>query len=251
MLESYVGITGFKSRTQVAWLSAEHTGSRKLMVGVLASYRTIMQGQFKPDGRSPKREDIAKIFSPVDAMLNMVHYYTEDQTNLELQLACAMGYGGLLCQGLQLNIAWPDPEAIRAFRDSFERDPVIVIQLGGRRWPLTDLKPRALSLKVLDLYDGIADYILLDPSGGLGKEMDVAMLLPYLETLEAHLQVARRPMGLAIAGGLCAENLNKIRPLCEQFPRLSFDAEGKLHSGPGQLDLDRCRRYLEVARTLP
>ncbi len=251
---SYVGITGFKTREQVDALRTEAPiGYRRLSIGVLANYHTIMEGRWKPDGRDPEREKIATIFRPqCDHGYNLVHYYTKNPTNLGQQLVLAKHFGGPYCHGLQLNIAWPDPDAIRELQDSQEgNELILVIQLGGRRWPITDYEPRELALKVLNLYDGMADYVLLDPSGGLGRQLEVDVLLPYLESLDAYMTAWRRPARLVIAGGLCVNTLEKIRPFCEQFPGLSFDAEAKLHSESGQLDLDRCRQYLTVARTLP
>jgi hypothetical protein len=250
MPKPYVGITGFKTEQQAKTLFLEASADkRRLMVGVLASQRTIMRDQYDPAWREPNRRRIASIF-PHHGGYNLIHYYTKDQTNLREQLTRVIKFSGRHCSGLQLNMAWPAPDVLRRFQDSFP-EKELVIQLGGRLWPLTDFEPRELAMKVLNFYDGIANYVLLDPSGGLGKELDVAMLTPYLESLEAHLSVARHPIGIAIAGGLCADNLEIIRPLCEQFPGLSFDAEAKLHSGPGQLDLDHCIRYLRVASTLP
>lgn len=241
----YVGITGFKYREQVEAVRTAVIGERRLMVGVLASQRTLMHRESKPDGRSPKAENIAAIFPPGRQTLNLVHYYTEDQITLADQLTAVRYFGGPNCHGVQLNIAWPDREVLLEYQRDFP-ETVMVLQLGGRRWALTDYEPSELADKVMNLYGNIADVILLDPSGGLGKEMDVNMLLPYVECLERGFRHR-----LAVAGGLHADNLELIRPLCDQFPGLSFDAEGKLHSGPGQLDLDHCQRYLQVASTLP
>jgi hypothetical protein len=248
MPEPYVGITGFKSRGQLNAVLPALSGPRKLMVGVLASQRTLVAR--KREWRSPEAQNIPAIFPPGNDTLNLVHYYTRDQKNLADQLAAVRYFGGERCHGFQFNIAWPDRMVLMDFKLEFP-ETVMVIQLGGRLWPLTDIHPLDLAKKVLDLYDGIADYVLLDPSGGLGIPIDESMLRPYMEALATFVSAARRPMGLVIAGGLHADNLEIIRPFCELFPGLSFDAEGRLHSGPGQLDADHCRRYLQRAATLP
>lgn len=256
MPEAYVGITGFKHAGQVEAVLPAITGPRKLMVGVLASQKTIAKGHYEENSRSPKRGDIGYIFPAGDETLNLIHYFTKDQTDLEGQLTAAYYFGGPHCHGLQLNIAWPDPEVLRRFSYFSGHNRKIVLQVGGRRdKQLYDYEPRELALKILGEYDGAIDYVLLDTSGGLGgepgRELDVDKIRPYVENLDALFSVSRRSIGIGIAGGLSADTIEKIRPLCEDIPNLSFDAEGRLHNAPGQLDLDHCRRYAVAAGTIP
>lgn len=248
-LPSYVGITGFKYPEQVTAVRGVAQGPRILMVGVLASQKSIVAGNHDPESRNAHREKIAEIFPPGDQTLNLVHYYTKDQENLIEQLDEVTYFGGPRCHGLQLNIAWPDPLVLSRFRNHWP-ERILVLQLGGRRWPLTNYTPDDLGKKVLD-YDGIVDYVLLDPSGGLGREMDVAFMQEYLEGIDRSVSVARRQIKLAVAGGLNADTVSALQPLCEEFPGLSFDAEGKLHGASGALDLVACKQYLQTAAQLP
>lgn len=245
----YIGITGFKHRTQVNAVSLAHTGSRrKLMVGVLASAKTLA-GEHNPDGRSPRCEDIAQIFLRGERFLNLVHYYTADHTLLEAQLDAAIRWGGKDCHGLQLNIDWPDPAVLKGFRRSWPGKK-LVLQLGGRFRPLTDCSADYLANRAVARYAGLVDYFLLDPSGGTGLQLDPFVLVKYLEALSDIIDEDRWPIGLAVAGGLCADTLHLIDELCMMFHGLSFDAEGKLHGPDGQLDIGKCTRYLSASRGL-
>ncbi len=242
----YIGITGFKRRDQVDAVSPAHVDlRRKLMVGVLASAKTL-SGEHNPNGRSPRREDIADIFVSGSQFLNLVHYYTTDHTFLEAQLDAAIRWGGGTCDGLQLNINWPDPMVLRGFRRSWP-GKTLVLQLGGRFWPLTDCSADYLAHRAIGRYAGLVDYFLLDSSGGGGRELEPFLLAKYLEALSDIIDEDRWPIGLTVAGGLCADTLHLVDELCAMFHGLSLDAEGKLHGDNGQLEINRCTGYLSVS----
>lgn len=97
---------------------------------------------------------------------------------------------------------------------------------------------------------GRVNYVLFDASHGTGKEMDTTHLASFLAHAYNDPDFADFGTNFGIAGGLSdtsvATLLAKILP---EFPEVSWDAEGKLHSaksegGDGSLDMERTRGYL-------
>jgi len=54
-------------------------------------------------------------------------------------------------------------------------------------------------------------------------------------------------MGLGVAGGLSPTTLDLVRPLTNEFPDLSIDAEGRLRTPEDHLDLAVSSEYLRKA----
>ena len=91
---------------------------------------------------------------------------------------------------------------------------------------------------------GLANDLLLDVSGGQGRPLDPAALLPFLRAL------ADTGLGLGVAGGLSASNLHLLEPLLAELPELSFDAETCLRDEEDRLDLERVREYVQAGLRL-
>lgn len=102
--------------------------------------------------------------------------------------------------------------------------------------------PEELATRVAE-YDEVAEYVLLDPSGGYGKPFDPERVRDYLLALEAQ----NLGMGLGVAGGLSPATLNLVEPLVWEFYDLSIDAEGRLRTPEDHLDLAVSSEYLRKA----
>jgi hypothetical protein len=105
---------------------------------------------------------------------------------------------------------------------------------------------RGLVDKLSQEYAGLVDYILLDPSAGLGIALDPQWADEYLKVL----QVADLGMGLGVAGGLSASTLGLIAPLINDFPDLSIDAESLLRDKNDHLDIGQAKDYIGRALQL-
>lgn len=233
----YLGITGFTSAAQVreALAPMPPTSRRLLMVGVLASRRTCAGLPERSPRRLPAVEAIPEIFPDHPLALNLVHYYTDEPATLGRQLAGLAVRAGPNLHGFQINGVWPsrqDLEEIRGLR--------IVIQMdaGMLAGPPEDAARRVRGIA------GLIDDLLLDASGGQGIPLDPAALLPFLRVL------ADTGLGLGVAGGLSASNLQLLEPLLAEFPDLSFDAETCLRDEEDRLDLGRVRGYVEAGLRL-
>src|SRR3989338_5761471 len=110
MVKAYVGITGFTSQNDVLAVldMLPQESPRKLMVGVLASQKTVFLGQQnKWPNRYPKAGDIAGIFPNHPNALNLIHYNTKETETLTDQLDRMVKIGGEHLVGFHLNIHCP------------------------------------------------------------------------------------------------------------------------------------------------
>ena len=248
-MRPYIGVTGFTAQNQVneALAAVLPQGTRKVMVGVLASGKTIWGVPNKWPARYPTPDALGGIFTSHGNALNLIHYNTKEPDTLLPQLARTRLLAGPYCHGFQLNIAWPSVEMLRTARKELcpTAPTVIVLQVGNRAFEIVGRSAEKIAEKVAS-YEGAADYVLLDPSGGLGKEFVTEEMADYLRALTAK----NLPIGLGVAGGLCAETLPRIALLAREFPALSIDAEGRLRDTNDALDQKRVDDYLRTAAKL-
>lgn len=230
----YVGVTGFMSREEVQevlsfvspWLK------RKIMIGVLASSKTINGGTNSRPNRYPTPGQMGDIFEDTSRALNLVHFSTKNKEGLFEEMARALNLAGPYCHGLQLNIAWPDPKVLAFFKTKVY--PVTtILQIGTHALEMVGHSPQRLADKIEREYKHFIDYVLLDPSGGIGKHFDPEEMMGYLHALEAK----QMSMGLGVAGGLSPVTLGRlISPLVKEFPDLSIDVETGVRNWYDHLD---------------
>lgn len=243
----YVGITGFtkKSEVETALESLPKTpGKRKLMVGVLASSRTLKTNSLP--NRYPKRKELGKIFLPHPRVLNLIHFSTTEPESLYDQLMEVRELAGPHCHGFQLNVAWPNPDVLEKLAFQSGQETVVVLQTGRRAMEMVDNSPAKLALKVATEYAIGARYILLDASGGKGESLNAEKLGDYLYALAKK----ETSLGLGIAGGLSPSTLYTVAPLIRAFANLSIDAEGRLRDRSDNLHPGIASAYLEKAFSL-
>ncbi|MFH0987851.1 MAG: hypothetical protein V1763_00580 [Parcubacteria group bacterium] len=245
-LKPYIGITGFMSPDEVERIMnvVRIDGNRNLMVGVLASSKTLHGFKNKYPGRYPSVRRIKDIFFQRPAMLNLIHYSTDAPETLAAQLGKLMQWGGNKVHGFQLNVAWPSVAEIREHKRRYPAT-TIVLQVGKHAMELVDSSPNACAERVAQ-YDGVVDYVLIDPSGGRGEPLSVVTARDYLSAIRNH----GIKMGLVVAGGLCAATLSRIKPLIKEFPDLSIDAEGRLRTPDDHLDIEAAIAYWQSADRL-
>lgn len=247
MKTPYIGITGFMSLNDALHvLNIVPTNAERLiMIGVLASLKTMRGIQNKWPNRYPSMDKIAGIFPRHPRALNLIHYNTKEIDALGDQLIAMTNFGGENLHGFQLNIAWPSPAALEAYRKT-NPSKQIVLQIGGHAFEMVNRSPEILSAKVAREYSGLVEYVLLDPSGGYGRPFDPERAQEYLNALkESNLDI-----GLGVAGGLSPATLNLVESLTRDFPNLSIDAEGRLRTTDDHLDLNVASEYLRVALSM-
>lgn len=218
----YIGVTGVNSPrhvTQILKVMPEDS-PHQLMIGVLVS-RQSLKGT--TNRRYPGPERFSQIFSPHPKAFNVLHYYSDkvDTQAIVDDLAFADAMAGPYCHGVQLNLAWPDPQLLELYKE-VSRGKKIILQCGPLALKEIGQSGDALVAR-LQNYQELADYVLIDPSGGAGRDFDPDQVQQYFECLERISGI-----GFGVAGGLEAANLYRLRPLIAQFGPFSLDAEGRM-----------------------
>lgn len=243
--DPYIGVTGFMTEEEVAAamaafdrLSSSH---RLVMLGFLASGKTLRGETNKWPNRYPRVDEIASLFSAHPRALNLIHYATDDQSTLAMQLGQLVEIGGSLLDGFQLNVAWPTPERLEGVKGKR-----IVLQL-GRHALQTCSGPDSVAAR-LDDYTELVTDVLIDASGGHGVPVDIDVAEGYLRAI-----VARHPfLGIGVAGGLSHEGMERLQPLADKFPNVNLDAEGRLRTPmpEDKLVIDDTTAYIAAANSL-
>ncbi|MFZ2205443.1 MAG: hypothetical protein WA057_04385 [Candidatus Magasanikiibacteriota bacterium] len=246
--KAYIGVTGFMSSQEITdtlrGIDYKKT-DRLIMVGVLASFKTLQGIANKWVNRYPLVNEIAGIFQPNENFLNLIHFNTKELNTFFAQLIQINDLAGDSFNGFQLNIAWPDPKVLEKYKRLCP-DKNIVLQIGGGAFEKISHSPVKLAEKINNEYAGLIDYVLLDPSGGTGKQFDPIVARGYLEELSKH----ENDFGLGVAGGLSSSTLNLIEPLVKDFPNISIDAEGKLRTSEDHLDVNEAGSYIKKSLDL-
>ena len=247
----YIGITGFTTPEEVAAVigNLPSSAERLLMCGVLLSNALLDGGTSDAPGRCPSPGSIAGIFSSDPRCLNLVHYRPRAEADLADVLARAMAVGGVNCHGVQINATrgapWPDPVALQEFRDRCHPRR-IVLQVGGEAMKAAQGHPDEIAQRCVP-YEGIVTDVLVDASEGMGVPLDAQHTITYL----AAIADATPSMGLVVAGGLCADNLDSLMsPLLPEWAGISIDAEGRLRDTDDRLDVAAASVYLTTASKL-
>jgi phosphoribosylanthranilate isomerase len=245
----YVGITGFKQPEEVSIVTRifaregfpqEHDYTA--MLGILTSDKRLREPSVA-GSRTPAVDDIRAIVEAAPSWsIPMLHYHQAENKGFIGNLEKLMGMTG--CSAFQLNIAWPAVEEIAELK---MRHPgfTLTYQLPRRaiEGDYGYLRPPQLAEK-MHAYDGLADYALLDLSGGKGVPFSVSESKELLELMAEALPHAC----LGIAGGLSGSNLyEKVTALGREG--LMFDAESGLMTDKA-LDLSKVDHYIREARRL-
>ncbi|MDO8600141.1 MAG: hypothetical protein Q7R73_00790 [bacterium] len=251
-MHPYIGVTGFTKLEEVAAALEvfPHNHSRKLMIGGLASWKSLRGIPLKPirQKRFPAPELFNSIFPNDTRAVNLIHYSMGERKNDDGALLADMlkihELAGPNFQGFQLNIAWPEIDQIAEYRMVMGFDYRIVLQISHEAIEAAGGTPKGVT-DMLSYYPGFIDDILIDASGGLGKELDTERAREFLSKINMRLDI-----GLGTAGGLGPDSLHLIEPLLEEFPDLNIDAEGKLRTAENELAIGAMKTYLSKSTQL-
>lgn len=244
----YVGVAATATTEETASLvtAADLIGwpsHVKLMNGPLASRKTL--GGQPPDNprQYPSIGQIANLMIDDPRFLNTVHFNSRDP-RLRKQLGAIAGLSGLI-HAIQLNILWPNPGELRLFRE--DHDGIsLILQVSQQAYESVSEEPLEL-IECLKAYEGVVDYVLFDPSGGLGLAYDRLQATRLLEALAQ----SGLSMSWGVTGGLSADRAYGLRELLQVYPALSWDAQSNLRTGEDdQLDIEKCFGFLSASAAL-
>lgn len=244
----YVGVTGFRNREEVKKVldAVAPLSGRQVMIGALANSKTISGELDNGNNRYPTSGQLGDIFEDVPGSLNIVHFSTKNPEMLFEGMIKAFNLAGPFCDGLQLNVAWPDPKALGHFKIKAPQATVI-LQVGARALEMVEHSPQKLADKINKEFKYFIDYGLLDLSGGTGKPFDPEEVRGYLRALEDK----QMSVGLGVAGGLSPETLpDLVGPLVEEFPYLSVDVETGVRNNDDLFDTRLAISFIRKAECL-
>jgi len=220
------------------------------MVGVLASYKSLrslpMREQWAK--QTPPSDKLGSIFFEHPQVLNLIHYSAgaAEDHDFDRDLIDLSHHAGLAHHGFQLNMAWPSPTALhRVHGQDWLGGLTIVLQIGPRAIALAGGTLEGVVDK-LKQYTGLAQYVLLDGSGGLGRALNVEWARQYLRAFRD----ARLPFSLGVAGGLGPNSMEPVQELIAEFPDLSWDAQGRLRNRDHALNTILACEYLDLSYAL-
>lgn len=249
-MKPYIGITGFKTQPEVAeaaQLFGEHLQYTEYiaMFGFIASNKRLANWDVGGTN-SPAAKELTTLTALVsNEYLPMIHYYTPNRDTLAQEIKTLFTETGLYtsCQAVQLNVHWPDQNQLELIKKDFP-DMHIVLQLKKQALeePLNEL------IKKTKAYDGLVEYVLVDPSGGTGEDFDLSNCTIIMKSVQYVLP--RTCIG--IAGGLSGENVYERMKSVATIVKQDFcvDAQGKLRIelfGESLLSLEKVKKYIENA----
>lgn len=233
----YVGVTGVNSLQETvgcwnAFRSAAAKGGYldtdlKFMLGILVSSKTLAGGTNKWRNRYPPVGRVAEICSLQEpGILNTIHYNTDDKDTLPAQVDQIMGLAPAgMIHALQLNMRWTSTVHLQKIRRRYP-DLRVILQIGAGA--LSDVEePEDIYLgEALRPYHGLIDDFLVDPSGGLGQELDLWRAFAFVA--DSDIPSGMQP---SVAGGFSAGNVGRVRGLARRLGRpVGVDAEGRLRT---------------------
>ncbi|HEY4507149.1 MAG TPA: hypothetical protein VJH71_03290 [Candidatus Paceibacterota bacterium] len=235
----YIGVTGFMRSTDVviALDCIPSNSKRLLMVGVLSSLKKLRNQPNKRPNRYPRISHISHIFLDDDRFLNLIHYNTDEPETLAAQLNDMSELGGPFLDGFQLNIAWPPYKEVLKHKNEWPNK--IVLQVGKRAFDEINNSPEQLASRLAE-YEDVIDYVLLDPSGGLGVPIVSQVARDYILAIREKIS----SVGLGIAGALSHKTLGPVAKLIKEFD-LSTDAESGIRDNNDLLDTQATKLYIE------
>ena len=236
----YIGLTGFGSNAEVKEVLARRKegGDQKnlIMIGVLASDKSLAGETLDQPKRYPSPEALGSIFPDDQDVLNLLHVNAKQEAFLATMLQ-ARELAGPRCHGIQLNRTRPDPEIFQEYLRHYPGD-TLVLQCGSKA--LSQIRSSTLLNAKVAEYKGLAKYVLIDKSGGTGVPFDTDEAQRCFEAL------LDLPFGLGIAGGLNSERLRSLYKL-RQFGQFSIDAETGIRDSEDTFDTRIAGIFLEVA----
>lgn len=261
----YIGVSGAGSPEQQAQVvtlfeKAGLKGKRDLMIGVKALHKCqwLDEPWVRDDEWDIVGEDAFRgAVNKSELTVNIAQAYFDrnqvgDARYREAFLERLYARGAAWIDGMQFDsLPWHENKDLVAFlHKAKQRYPDKLVYLQCHEKSMLRYPPSQMA-RVLGEHAEALDYILFDSSHGRGIRLNTARLAPYIEEAYSNDNLAH--VGIALAGGLCADVIREDLPeLATQFPDLSWDAEGRLHpigdDGRMVLDMPTVSDYFQASR---
>jgi hypothetical protein len=245
----YIGVTDFTNRTQVERAKAAiPTGvDRRLHVGAMTSYKVIHGIPTSKGWENVwlNERGLRELFTDDPDVYNVIHYadygHTETErapTSVE-DLLKAWDQCGPYVHAMQLDMVWPRVEMLEEFLHCRPACQLVLqvstnaIKEGGQFW-----------YDNLRHYKGLVEYVLVDTGMGRGTTFDPTEIIKTLNAVTWNFTKKQ----LAVAGGLGPDTYQNLKPILNEYPEISCDAQGRLrpsHSALDPLNMDYVEQYIK------
>lgn len=246
----YAGIIGVQTNAHVAnahWQRPAHS-ARQLMVA--ARLNVARDGCARTDSAQMPYTDIseaAEIFGRFAEHLNLFYLSVPDQmTALCLDHVMVEIYQRALnnWDGFEIATPWPSVGMLESYRRQTGAQSTIVVRTPikiGNRYPnAEELVDR------VHAYTETVNTIVLDFGQPGNDFLDIELAATFLRALYAD----EGNIGIGFAGGIGHDNVERLRPLLTEFPKLSFEADVCLHDFDHRLDDKRTIEFLRTSFSL-
>lgn len=258
---SYIGVSGVVSPEQQHWirqaLQPAVAEGRHILLGVKAVHNTQWcdrENKYGSDHYPVGDQITGSLKAPTDYEMGIAQVYLDlkeareqgirnyKERFIEKLLARSASW----LTGIQFDmLPWHHYDQSDFLQYVSTEVPEILLQCYGGMMRTKNPEQIAETLKA---YQGLVTHVLFDASHGRGKVLDVEALKPYVEAASM-----LEGISVGVAGGLNADVIRspEFRSLLEQYPHLSFDAEGGLRQDKkGLLDRKLTEAYLNAASSL-
>lgn len=248
MLKHYVGVTGITSAKEgtsvlncFARAGFSMIGRHVPMVGVLISprnldpewhsYRYAKFGDFPSIIKSCEKKCFLTLHVDAKSKDDWKGDFCKLLDNLPLE--------GV--DGFQINVMHPEPSQLRDLRSKYP-GKAIIFQY-NKDFTSKDVSS---AMQDMDKYEGLFDFVLIDPSRGRGEQIDMERSMEHRDAL-----VARYGKLVGFAGGFNPENIEGIvESLVERIGTdFSIDVETGVRNEKEELDIGLVLEYLMATKS--
>jgi hypothetical protein len=247
----YIGITGFSSGKELTSVIDQYYKYRRsdhvLMAGILVSKSVLDAGiheNAKKRTRYPCLEKIPEILENGgdELVMRTIHYSTREPERLYddvVHMLEDLGWKGMV-EAFQFNVKFPPVE--REIASIVSRYPGIKIITQVNRGAMEAYPVKQIGSVFASMHDP-GNYVLIDPSGGRGDDIDMT------KSMEYHAQIKKNAsVTIGFAGGFSPVNVAaRVKRYKKLVGSTSFciDAEGKLRDDLDSFDTGTAVKYMK------
>ena len=246
----YIGVTGFTGKNDIesavdAYFSSSDTGStHDFMAGILVSHHGLQKDGVLPryPARYPPVDQIPDLLDAIKSaggrrVIAAVHYNTKNPRLFNDTEMLFDVIGGAI-DAIQFNVGFiPDMREIEKIK-GYHRLVKIIAQINS-----TIMRERGSRSAAAAVSSIPVDHVLIDPSGGKGKDIDVDHSIGIYKVLSGKTSAC-----IGFAGGFGPENIEeRTREYVKKTGtvRFSIDAEGKMRDpATDAMDIEKVAAYI-------
>lgn len=247
----YVGATGFTTTWDVEeaidyFYKYRDGKPHVFMMGFLLSHKVIDLGTHPDEWKRGRYPDLTKIVhllesAEYDDVFRVIHYNTKSNDIYKevSYFLKELGWKNIV-DGIQFNVQFPPSrEEIDLIASEFPKLKII-LQINNGAF----VKYANFDDIVNAITDHNADYILIDPSAGSGKDIDIGASVD-----QYHAVKSRMNSMIGFAGGFTPDNVRERVSMYKQLlgsgERFCIDAESGLMDDKNKMDMNKVEMYLK------